>query len=265
MQRPTTKSLHDSSSKQTVRKSKRAKPISGRSKVSYYLWSWFSYALTNFTVLVFWVLFRVLNRTTVIGRENVGHDRNTILLSNHQSMIDSFLVGLLVFFPKSLVRPHLIPWNPAAEENFYGHPILAWLSTHWRCIRVKEGRRDLHALHRMVELLPTGVMTLFPEGTRSRDRTVGPGKPGAGLVILGTRPKVVPVAIDGMSEVLPIGKSLPRIAKRIYVIYGPPVDYSDFLGKKRSRETAQALVDRVMEKIREQHQEIRRLREARSS
>ncbi len=255
MQGPTKESPRD-------RKNRKIKPTRGRGKVAYYLWSWFSYALTNSTVAVFWVLFRVLNRTTVIGRENVGEDRNTLLLSNHQSMIDSFLVGVCVFFPKSLIRPHLMPWNPAAEENFYGHPVLRWLSTHWRCIRVKEGRRDLHALHRMLELLPTGVMTFFPEGTRSRDGSVGSGKAGAGLVVLGTHPKVIPVAIEGMREVLPIGKTFPRFFKRIYVSYGPAIDYSDFLGKKRSRELAQGLVDRAMDTIRKQHEELVALRSA---
>src|SRR3989454_357482 len=112
---------------------------------------------------------------------------------------------------------------------------------------VREGRRDLHALHRMIQVLPHGVMTLFPEGTRSRDGSVGPGRAGAGLLILATRAQVIPVAIDGMQEVLPVGCHVPRIFKRIYVSCGPPVDYAEFLALPRTRETAQALIDRVME------------------
>ena len=212
------------------------------------------------TATVFWVLFRVLNRTTFRGREHVDGQPNTLLLSNHQSMIDSFLVAM-VFFAGSWTRPHLLPWNPAAAENFYSNPLLAWFSRHWRCIPVREGRRDLHALHRMIGVLPKGVMTLFPEGTRTRDGSVGRGRPGVGLVILGTRPKVIPVAIDGMNEVLPIGSYRPRIGKRIYVTYGPPVDYSEFLGQPRTRDTAQAVVDRVTTAIQSQLEEIRRLRE----
>ena len=231
-----------------------------RSWLGNLLWPVTSYLVTNVTVSLFWVLFRVLNRTTVIGRENVGDEPNTLLLSNHQTMIDSFLVGLLAFFPRSLVKPHLIPWNPAAEENFFKNPLLAWFSDHFRCIPVKAGRRDLHALHRMVEVLPTGVMTLFPEGTRTRDGSVGRGRAGAGLVILGTRPRAIPVAIDGMQDVLPIGRYLPRLFKRIYVSYGPPVPYDDFLDQPRSREAAQAIVDRVMEAVRTQHAELLEMR-----
>ncbi len=226
------------------------------------IWHAISYLVTNFTVAVVWVFLHLLQRTTVIGRENVGDEPNTVLLSNHQSMIDSFPVGIEAYFPKSIIKPYLIPWNPAASENFFKHPILAWLSSHYRCIPVRPGRRDLKALHRMIHVLPSGTMTLFPEGTRSRTGEVRDGRPGAGLLILATRPRVIPVALDGMQDVLPIGKKIPRIGKRVMVKYGKPFDYSEFLDQPRTRETAQALVDGVMEVIRAQHAEIRALREA---
>lgn len=229
-----------------------------RGRLFHLLWPLTSYLVTNVTVTVFWVLFFVLNRTTVIGRRNVSEGRNTLLLSNHQSMLDSFLVGLAAFYPRSWLKPHLIPWNPAAAENFYKNPILAWLADNWKCIWVRQGRRDLHALHRMMEVLPRATMTLFPEGTRSRDGAVGPGRPGPGLLVLATRPRVIPVAIEGMQEVLPIGRHVPRVFKRICVSFGPPVDYAEFVTMPRTRETAQALVDRVMEAIRVQHAELSR-------
>src|SRR5216117_2959101 len=221
-----------------------------RGKLFHLLWPVTSYVVTNVTVTLFWLVFFVLNRTTVIGRRSVGEDRNTLLLANHQSMLDSFLIGLAAFYPKSWLKPRLIPWNPAAAENFYKNPVLAWLADNWKCIWVREGRRDLHALHRMIEVLPSGVMTLFPEGTRSRDGSVGPGQAGPGLLILATKARVIPVLIEGMRDVLPIGKAVPRVFKRIRVTYGKPVDYTEFLAGPRSRETAQALVDKVMGEIR---------------
>lgn len=229
-------------------------------RLSRLIWPVTSYLVTNITVSLFWLLFFVLNRTKVIGKHNVGEDPNTLLLSNHQSMIDSFLVGLAAFYPKSWLKPHLIPWNPAAVENFFKNPILAWLAYNWKCIPVREGRRDFHALHRMTEVLTDGVMTLFPEGTRTRDGSVGTGKPGAGLVVLATRPKVIPVAITGMNEVLPIGCHIPRLMKRVYVYYGCPVDCSELADGKRTKERAQRVVDRVMQEIRSQHSELRRMR-----
>lgn len=224
------------------------------------VWPITAYLMTNFTVGMFWVLFHIFNRTTVIGREHIDDEPNTLLLSNHQSMIDSFLVGLNAYFPRSLWKAHLLPWNPAAEENFYSTPLLRWLADNWKCIPIKEGRRDLRALHRMLKVLPAGVMTLFPEGTRTRDGSVGSGRAGAGFVILGARPRVIPVAIDGMRDVLPIGSVIPRFFKRVYVSYGKPIDYSDLLSQPRSRDVAQALADRVVDAIRRQLADIRRTR-----
>jgi len=77
--------------------------------------------------------------------------------------------------------------------------------------------------------------------------------------MLATRPKAVPVAIEGMREVLPIGRHLPRLFKRIYVYFGPPVDYSEFLDRPRSNETAQAVIDKVMAQVRIQQAELKRV------
>ncbi len=218
------------------------------------------YVFPNIMVALLWVVFRVFNRTTVIGRDRVGYGRNILLLSNHQTMIDSFLVGTMCFFPQSLLKPYLIPWNPAAVENYYKNPFLAWFSDVHRCIPIREGRRDLQALRRMIKVFPRGVMTLFPEGTRMRGDKVGAGRVGAGMIIMSARPKVIPVAIDGMEEVLPIGSYVPRIFKHVYVSYGEPLDFSEFVDKPRSKETFQEVVDLVMQKVRQQHQELRRLR-----
>src|SRR5256885_11924233 len=177
-------------------------------------WPVTSYVVTNVTVTLFWLVFFVFNRTVVIGRRNVGGERNTLLLSNHQSMLDSFLVGLAAFYPQSWLKPQLIPWNPAAAENFYKNPLLAWLADHRKCLWVREGRHDLHALHRMIQVLPCGGVTLFPQGPPSRDGDVGPGRPGAGLLVLSTRPRGIPLSVDGMPTGLPLCRHLPRIFKR---------------------------------------------------
>lgn len=230
-----------------------------RGRVFNLVWPLASYLWTNLTAIVGFVLFFVLNHTTVVGRDRVPEDPNTLLLSNHQSMIDSWLVGIAAYYPQSWWKPHLVPWNPAAEENFFDSRLLALLSDLWRAIPIKEGRRDIKALYRMTRALRDGVMILFPEGTRTRDGSIGEGRAGAGLVTLGTHPTVVPVTIDGMNRVLPVGRRFPRFGEEVYVYFGEPVDYSDLVDRPRSKETAQELVDRVLEVLREQQREIRRM------
>jgi 1-acyl-sn-glycerol-3-phosphate acyltransferase len=102
-------------------------------------------------------------------------------------------------------------------------------------------------------------MILFPEGTRSRTGEIRNGRPGAGLVILANQPKVVPVTIDGLYDVLPVGSTFPRLFKRIWLAFGKPIDYSHYGGQPRSKETAQEIVDDVIRILRRQLAALRQL------
>ncbi|MFQ5637904.1 MAG: lysophospholipid acyltransferase family protein [bacterium] len=235
-------------------------PPKGRSWLFRVTWPVTQYLITNLSVSIGWFFFKVLNHTKVIGKKNVPKRANVLLLSNHQSMIDSFLVGMFAFYPKSVIKPHVMPWNPAAEENFYRSPILAWLADNWKCIPIKKGRKDVGAIFKMAEALKVSPMTFFPEGTRSRDGKIGKARGGAGLLILETNPTVIPVCIDGMDKLLPIGKVLPRIFKKIYVYYGEPLDLSGYEDQEKTKQTAEMIMNRVMDRIRAMRTEIAQMK-----
>ena len=216
--------------------------------------------ITNLVAPPFvFLVFGVLNRTRVYGRRRIPHRPNTLVLSNHQSMIDSFPIAYYLFYPEKTFRPSLAPWNAAAAENFFRNPFLGWLFHQFQCIPVRRGRRDLRAMIRSAKVLRGGILTLFPEGTRSRNGQVGRGRAGAGMVILQTRPHVVPITLDGLDRVLPIGSRLPRIGQRVSIYVGRPVRYDDLAHKGRSRKNAQLIVDRVMERIAFQQRVLHRL------
>lgn len=229
------------------------------------LWHFNSYLLTNAAATLCWIYLFLLNRTKVVGKRNVSREPNTLLLSNHQSPLDSFLIGIAAYYPRSLFRPRLLPWNPAAVEYFYKNKFTAWVAEHWKCIPVREGRRDPWALRRMIQVLPPSIMILFPEGRRSQGSPVGPGQPGAGFLTLCTRPKLIPVAIDGMHYVCPDRRFPFCLGRRLYISFGKQVSYSDLAEHPFTRQTAQLIVYRVMDIIQDQHAELLRLRAKASS
>jgi len=231
-----------------------------RGRVFNFFWPFTRWFFTLATSTVGAILFFGLSRTEIIGRRNALRERNTLLLSNHQSLIDSFLIGFTAYYGPAIFRPSLIPWNPAAEENFYKNAYQGWWSDQWKCIPVAPGRRDMRALYKMIRALKEGTMILFPEGTRSRSGIVGKGRPGAGLVALANQPNLIPVTIAGMSDVLPIGAGWPKPFQRVTILFGPPIDYSHLVGGPRSKDTAQAVVDLAMAAIRYQYDWIQRYR-----
>lgn len=238
--------------------------IPHRSRFFIFFLPFTSYLVTNITVAFGWIVFKVLNRTIAFGVENVGEEDNTVLLSNHQSMIDGFLIGFAAFFPKSLIKPKLLPWHPAAQENFFGNPVTAWLSDNWKCIPVRAGRKDFGAMKRMERALRSGIMTVFPEGTRSRDGRLLPPRSGIGYVMLKTNPRAIPICMDGMDELLPVGAFLPRMFRTVLISYGKPVDVSEFCALEHNRESAKACIEKVFVSIRRQQKVLKRYRRYRA-
>jgi 1-acyl-sn-glycerol-3-phosphate acyltransferase len=231
----------------------------------HFYWPFTRYIVTSVSAAAAYFFFKVLNRTIVIGKKNVGEEVNTVLLANHQSMIDGFLVGAMVFFPRSLIKPELFPWLPAAWENFFENPVMRWFSDNWRCIPVKKGRKDVGAMLRMEACLRDGIMIVFPEGTRTRDGQLLPPRSGIGYVMLKTRPKAIPVCMDGMSGLQPVGHFWPRVFRTILLYYGKPVDLSEFYDQPVSRETAQAAIEKVFVELGRLHRILARYRRYRQS
>lgn len=208
-----------------------------------------SYILINFTSAIAFFLYRVFNRTKVYGRWNPGISRNTLILSNHRTMIDSYLLGHLTSWPTGFILPHVLPCHPAAKENFFRNRIIGWFSKRWRCIPVRRGVRDFAALSEMADAVRKWQMIIFPEGTRSRNGELLPGRPGTGKLIKDTRCKCVPVYVKGMNNLLPVGKAWPRLFKRVAVNFGKPIDMSDLFDLPDGKEASQKIIDRVMEHI----------------
>ena len=66
------------------------------------------------------------------------------------------------------------------------------------------------------------ILLVFPEGTRTRDGTVGPMKAGIGMLADRAAVPIVPVLIEGADRVWPKGRLLPGLGS-IRIRFGKPV------------------------------------------
>ena len=91
-----------------------------------------------------------------------------------------------------------------------------------------------------------GAIGIFPEGTRSRDGNMGPGKTGVARLAAATGAAVVPVAIRQTDEVWPVSKRIPRPWRKFYYKFGDP---RYFGSSELNSENLRKFTDEVMDSI----------------
>jgi 1-acyl-sn-glycerol-3-phosphate acyltransferase len=198
--------------------------------------------------LLFWVIvLRVLNRVRVQNYENIPRrgDCGVLICSNHISALDPFVIAVTAM-------PFFSPiwWRAPAKEELFAVPLIRDFLKSWGAIPVRRGRGDLGAIQAVSGYLREGVVVIFPEGTRSPDGRLLPGKAGVGKIIYDAKPvKVIPVLIAGSERVLPKGRVLPRLFRTITIVYGRPIDLVRYYSQADSVELSQEIVDAVMQAI----------------
>ncbi|GAA4440586.1 lysophospholipid acyltransferase family protein [Actinokineospora soli] len=193
-------------------------------------------------------LTRVFLRPVVTGAELVPTTGPVILAINHLSVIDSFIVPMMVQRPVSFL---------AKAEYFQGGSprkrMVRALFTALGAIPVDRdnSRAALASLDVAGEVLDRGAaFAIHPEGTRSLDGKLHRGRTGVAQLALEHKACVVPVGLVGTDAVLPAGSKFPRRA-RIEVRFGKPLDFSRYDGLANSLPIRRAVTDEVMYAIME--------------
>jgi 1-acyl-sn-glycerol-3-phosphate acyltransferase len=193
----------------------------------------FLYSLLLATGFRFW--FAHLYRVETRHPELIPSEGPVILVSNHESMIDPFLLGLATRRPVRYM----------AKAELWRTPLMGRAMDALGCFPVARGTGDRLAVGRAVQLLDEGqVLGIFPQGTclPYRDR---PWFRGAARLALATGTTVVPVCIVGSEQALRPGRfklGLPRIK----LIVGEPIAVEQ---AKPSVVTAKVLTTRIEEAV----------------
>jgi len=157
----------------------------------------------------------LLFRLHVRGQTGLPSTGGVLLVTNHQSFLDPWLIGLA-----SNRQVHYM-----ARDTLFRGGFLQYLGELLNAFPVKRGKADLWAIRTAVERLNKGYMVnIFPEGTRSPDGIIGPIAPGMVLILNRCKADIpiVPVVIDGAFESWPRTAKFPR-PHAIRIIYGHPI------------------------------------------
>ena len=155
-------------------------------------------------------------RLRVRGQHNIPPAGGALLITNHQSFMDPWLIGV------PLQRQIHYMARETLFKGGFGQTILELTNA----FPVRRGKADLNAVRTAIDRLNRGfLVNLFPEATRSNDGTIGPIAAGLSIVLHRAKKPVIPVVIDGAYEAWPREARLPRPAP-IRILYGAPIAYA---------------------------------------
>ena len=184
------------------------------------------------------IISMVLFGLRVQGRENIPATGPVLMITNHQSFLDPWLIGI-----KLGRQVHYM-----ARHTLFKGGILGWVMEVLNCYPVKRGAADLQAIRITIERLNQGrLVNIFPEGTRSTDGTISPLAPGMTLILHRAQAslQIVPVVIEGAFEAWPRRNKFPH-PHPIGMAYGKPIPAAELKGLK-PEEIAMQLRMRLVE------------------
>ncbi|HYP46717.1 MAG TPA: lysophospholipid acyltransferase family protein [Propionibacteriaceae bacterium] len=188
-----------------------------------------------------------LTRPWVEGAENIPASGPAILVSNHLSAGDTFLLP-------ALIRRRLT--FPAKAELFSGQK-LSGRFTRWFLTSVGQlpmdrsgGRASATSMDGVLSVLRSGqLLGIYPEGTRSPDGRLYKGKTGVARLVLTAGVPVIPVAMVN-TELVP-SKFTVVTMRRPGIRFGRPLDFRAYAASGNDRTVLRWVTDEIMNAVME--------------
>ena len=175
----------------------------------------------------------------ISGQKNCPVDGPLIIISNHQSMLDIFL--LLAFVPRY--------FRFVVKKELFKVPFMSWYMRQVGFLSID--RQAAMKAHRTLEEIKTVLqhneaVVIFPEGTRSPDGVLKEFKRGVFDLALTTGSPILPVGINGTYKIVPKGEIIFRPVP-VTMKFGTVIQVAK--NQEPSRKDYQDLISRVHAEI----------------
>src|SRR5215470_2855505 len=133
----------------------------------------------------------------VVGLEKIDTSRPHVYAVNHGSALD--IPALYAFLP--------FQFRILFKKELLSYPIVGW---HLKrsgqvCVDQQHPARSVAHIRSAVKTLKAGMpLVIFPEGGRTSDGRIQPFLPGAFFLAIKAQVDVIPIALIGMYELLPM-------------------------------------------------------------
>lgn len=162
-----------------------------------------------------WALLKVFFRMKVIGREHVPRQGPLVVVANHDSFLDPFVVGT------SLMKRHVTflaaPW-------LLSNRVTSWFVRRVGALQAYGDGSEVVSLRTSIRHLQRGgTVGLFPQGGIARNEIYG----GAVFMALKGEAPILPMQISGAGKALPLNRWWPALFTKITVHMGTPMMPAD--------------------------------------
>jgi 1-acyl-sn-glycerol-3-phosphate acyltransferase len=172
-----------------------------------------------------WLAMSTMYRLRIEGLDRVPEEGPALVVCNHVSFVDGFLVGAAVRRPIRFVMYYKI----------YRMPVLNWLFRWGRAIPIA-GRKEDEALMEQAfaevkrALAEGELVGIFPEGMITYSGEMSPFRPGVDRILAETPVPVVPMALRGLwgswfsrSDGVAMAKLPKRFWSKVTLVVGEPI------------------------------------------
>jgi 1-acyl-sn-glycerol-3-phosphate acyltransferase len=176
------------------------------------------------------IIFKLIFRLKIIGSENIPKSGPFVIVANHSSLLDGFVLGLSV-------KPKVTFMSAA---YLFKMPFVGSILRGIGAIPVQGKGNDIKLIKKAMKVLQTGgVLGIFPEGRITNEKDDFSAKAGAAYLAVKADVPIIPMAIKGAGKALPVGAKFPKLNK-IEVKIGKPIS-----GSKKIKLNKKILEDTV--------------------
>jgi len=184
------------------------------------------------------VIFKVLFRYQVIGKENVPQTGRLLVCANHSTMADPIFLG-------SAVPGRQMKF--VAKAELFSNKLLGGFLGSLGAFPIARGTGGAEGIQKAIQFLAEGhAVCMFPEGTRSKTGELLNPKNGAAMLASRTHCTVLPVAITAK------GGKRPKVFRKMIIKIGEPIPYeglglSENAGASQYRNATRVIFDSIRE------------------
>ena len=171
----------------------------------------------------FWSLLNIYSsgtRLAIKGREKIEKGRSYIVMSNHQGLVDPWvLIGKLPLQLRWTIKPEV------KKMPIFGYALEQMGHIYVGGRKRKDIALTLEAA--VQKIRQEASVVFFPEGTRSKDGNLQKFHKGGAVIAIRSGVPILPVTVNGSRFVLPKG-TLALMPGKIQVVVGDPIDPGRF-------------------------------------